>query len=146
MTGNELAKGMEGNVLIYRSSTGKVNVSVLFNQDTFWLSQQRMAELFGTAVSTINYHLKQIDESGEVHLSDAIRKIRIPSEQWEEQGVTLYNLDVVIAVGYRVNSYEATQFRIWSAKVLKEYIVKGFALDDERLERAIVQISVLQRP
>ena len=137
---------MEGNVLIYRSSTGKVNVSVLFNQDTFWLSQQRMAELFGTAVSTINYHLKQIDESGEVHLSEAIRKIRIPSEQWEEQGVTLYNLDVVIAVGYRVNSYEATQFRIWSAKVLKEYIVKGFALDDERLERAIVQISVLQRP
>ena len=137
---------MEGNVLIYRSSTGKVNVSVLLNQDTFWLSQQRMAELFGTAVSTINYHLKQIDESGEVHLSDAIRKIRIPSEQWEEQGVTLYNLDVVIAVGYRVNSYEATQFRIWSAKVLKEYIVKGFALDDERLERAIVQISVLQRP
>ena len=137
---------MEGNVLIYRSSTGKVNVSVLFNQDTFWLSQQRMAELFGTAVSTINYHLKQIDESGEVHLSDAIRKIRIPSEQWEEQGVTLYNLDVVITVGYRVNSYEATQFRIWSAKVLKEYIVKGFALDDERLERAIVQISVLQRP
>ena len=137
---------MEGNVLIYSSSTGKVNVSVLFNQDTFWLSQQRMAELFGTAVSTINYHLKQIDESGEVHLSDAIRKIRIPSEQWEEQGVTLYNLDVVIAVGYRVNSYEATQFRIWSAKVLKEYIVKGFALDDERLERAIVQISVLQRP
>ena len=137
---------MEGNVLIYRSSTGKVNVSVLFNQDTFWLSQQRMAELFGTAVSTINYHLKQIDESGEVHLSDAIRKIRIPSEQWEEQGVTLYNLDVVIAVGYRVNSYEATQFRIWSAKVLKEYIVKGFALDDERLKRAIVQISVLQRP
>ena len=137
---------MEGNVLIYRSSTGKVNVSVLFNQDTFWLSQQRMAELFGTAVSTINYHLKQIAASGEVNLSDAIRKIRIPSEQWEEQGVTLYNLDVVIAVGYRVNSYEATQFRIWSAKVLKEYIVKGFALDDERLERAIVQISVLQRP
>ncbi len=125
---------MEGNVLIYRSSTGKVNVSVLFNQDTFWLSQQRMAELFGTAVSTINYHLKQIDESGEVHLSDAIRKIRIPSEQWDEQGVTLYNLDAVIAVGYRVNSYEATQFRIWATKVLKEFIVKGFVLDDERLK------------
>ena len=88
LTGKELAKGMEGNVLIYRSSTGKVNVSVLFNQETFWLSQQRMAELFGTAVSTINYHLKQIDECGEVHLSDAIRKIRIPSEQWDEQGVT----------------------------------------------------------
>ena len=125
---------MEGNVLIYRSSTGKVNVSVLFNQETFWLSQQRMAELFGTAVSTINYHLKQIDECGEVHLSDAIRKIRIPSEQWDEQGVTLYNLDAVIAVGYRVNSYEATQFRIWATKVLKDFIVKGFVLDDERLK------------
>ena len=119
---------------LYRSSTGKVNVSVLFNQETFWLSQQRMAELFGTAVSTINYHLKQIDECGEVHLSDAIRKIRIPSEQWDEQGVTLYNLDAVIAVGYRVNSYEATQFRIWATKVLKEFIVKGFVLDDERLK------------
>lgn len=93
LTGKELAKGMEGNVLIYRSSTGKVNVSVLFNQETFWLSQQRMAELFGTAVSTINYHLKQIDECGEVHLSDTIRKIRIPSEQWDEQGVTLKRPD-----------------------------------------------------
>ena len=134
LIGKELAKGMEGNVLIYRSSTGKVNVSVLFNQETFWLSQQRMAELFGVAVSTINYHLKQIDESGEVHLSDAIRKIRIPSEQWDEQGVTLYNLDAVIAVGYRVNSYEATQFRIWATQVLKEFIVKGFVLDDERLK------------
>ena len=111
-----------------------MNVSVLFNQETFWLSQQRMAELFGTAVSTINYHLKQIDECGEVHLSDAIRKIRIPSEQWDEQGVTLYNLDAVIAVGYRVNSYEATQFRVWATQVLKEFIVKGFVLDNERLK------------
>ena len=134
MTGNELAKGMEGNVLIYRSSTGKVNVSVLFNQDTFWLSQQRMAELFGVTNADISYHLIQLDKSGEVHLSDCIKKILISSEQWDEQGVTLYNLDVVIAVGYRVNSYEATQFRIWSAKVLKEYIIKGFALDDERLK------------
>lgn len=67
-------------------------------------------------------------------MSDAIRKIRIPSEQWDEQGVTLYNLDAVIAVGYRVNSYEATQFCIWATKVLKEFIVKGFVMDDERLK------------
>ena len=93
-----------------------------------------MAELFGTAVSTINYHLKQIDESGEVQLSTAIRKIRIPSDNCDEQGVMMYNLDAVIAVGYRVNSYEATQFRIWATKVLKEFIIKGFALDDERLK------------
>ncbi|MBR6121568.1 MAG: virulence RhuM family protein [Prevotella sp.] len=134
MTSKELATSIEGNVLIYRSTTGKVNVSVVYNQETFWLSQRRMAELFGTAVSTINYHLKQIDESGEVQLSTAIRKIRIPSDNCDEQGVMMYNLDAVIAVGYRVNSYEATQFRIWATKVLKEFIIKGFALDDERLK------------
>lgn len=116
----ELSKGIESNVMIYRSSTGKIGVSVIFNQETFWLSQKRMAELFGCSVSTINYHLKQIDESGEIHLSDAVRKIRIPSDKWQEQGVLMYNLDVVIAVGYRVNSYEATQFRIWATQMLKE--------------------------
>ena len=134
MTSTELANSFEGNVLIYRSTTGKVNVSVVYNQETFWLSQKRMAELFGVALSTINYHLKQIDESGEVQLSTAIRKIRIPLDNCDEQGVLMYNLDAVIAVGYRVNSYEATQFRIWATKVLKEYIIKGFALDDERLK------------
>lgn len=134
MNSKELATSIEGNVLIYRSATGKINVSVVYNQETFWLSQRRMAELFGTAVSTINYHLKQIDESGEVQLSTAIRKIRIPSDNCDEQGVLMYNLDAVIAVGYRVNSYEATQFRIWATKVLKEFIIKGFALDDERLK------------
>lgn len=82
---------------------------------------------------TINYHLNQIEQSGEVHLSDVIRKIRIPSDKCSGE-VMMYNLDVVIAVGYRVNSYEATQFRIWSTQVLKEYLTKGFVLDDERLK------------
>ena len=78
-----------------------------------------MAELFGVTVPTINYHLDQIEQSGEIHLSDAIRKIRIPSDKWSGE-VMMYNLDVVIAVGYRVNSYEATQFRIWATQVLKD--------------------------
>ena len=130
----ELATGFEGNVLIYRSSRGKVNVNVLFSQETFWLSQKRMSELFNVALSTINYHLTQIDESGEVQLSTAIRKIRISSDNCDEQGVLLYNLDAIIAVGYRVNSYEATQFRIWAREVLKEYIIKGYVMDDERLK------------
>lgn len=134
MTSAELATSVEGNVLIYRSSTGKVNVSVLFSNETFWLSQKRMAELFNVALSTINYHLSQIDESGELQLSTAIRKIRIPSDNCEDAGSILYNLDAVIAVGYRVNSYEATQFRIWAREVLKEYIIKGFVMDDERLK------------
>jgi len=134
MDSKEVATGFEGNVLIYRSSTGKVNVNVLFSQDTFWLSQKRMSALFNVALSTINYHLAQIDESGEVQLSTAIRKIRISSDNCDEQGVLLYNLDAIIAVGYRVNSYEATQFRIWARNVLKEYIIKGFVIDDERLK------------
>ena len=98
MNSQELATSVEGNVLIYRSSTGKVNVNVLFSQETFWLSQKRMSELFNVALSTINYHLTQIDESGEVQLSTAIRKIRIPSDNCDEQGVLLYNLDAIIAV------------------------------------------------
>ena len=130
----EQTTSIEGNVLMYKSSTGKVNVSVLYNNDTFWLSQKRMAELFNVDVTTINYHLRQIDESGEVHLSEAIRKIQIPSDKWDEKAVLMYNLDAVIAVGYRVNSYEATQFRRWATEVLKEYIVKGFVMDDERLK------------
>ena len=90
MNAQELATSVEGNVLIYRSSTGKVNVNVLFSQETFGLSQKRMSELFNVALSTINYHLTQIDESGEVQLSATIRKIRIPSDNCDEQGVLLY--------------------------------------------------------
>lgn len=134
ISSKELSKNLEGQVLIYRSSTGKVNVSVVFNNENLWLSQRRMSELYAVDVSTINYHLRQIDECGEVHLSDAIRKIQTPSEKWDEQGVLMYNLDVIIAVGYRVNSYEATQFRIWARGVLKEFIIKGFVMDDERLK------------
>ena len=122
------------NVLIYRSSTGKVNVNVLFSQDTFWLSQKRMSELFNVTIQDISYHLIQINDSGELQLSTAIKKLLNMSDNCEDAGTILYNLDAIIAVGYRVNSYEATQFRIWARNVLKEYIIKGFVLDDERLK------------
>jgi len=134
MSSKELATSVEGNVLMYRSATGKVNVSVLFSNENFWLSQQRMAALFNVTVQDISYHLIQIGESGEVQLSESIKKILIPSDNCDDAGVTMYNLDVIIAVGYRVNSYEATQFRIWSREVLKQYIIKGFVMDDERLK------------
>ena len=134
MNSFELATSVEGNVLIYRSSTGKVNVNVLFSNETFWLSQKRMSELFNVTIPDITYHLKQINDSGEVQLSAAIKKFLIPSDNCDEQGVQMYNLDAIIAVGYRVNSYEATQFRIWAREVLKEYIIKGFVMDDERLK------------
>ena len=133
MTSDVAVRSMESTILLYKGARGKTQVQVVFDTNTFWLSQQRMAELFGVDVRTINYHLKQIEESGEIHLSEAIRKIWIPSDKWSGE-VMMYNLDVVIAVGYRVNSYEATQFRIWSTQILKEYLTKGFVLDDERLK------------
>ncbi len=134
MTSTELATSVEGNVLIYRSSTGKVNVNVLFSQETFWLSQKRMSELFNVTIQDISYHLIQINDSGELQLSTAIKKVLIPSDNCDDTGTILYNLDAIIAVGYRVNSYEATQFRIWARGVLKEFIIKGFVMDDERLK------------
>ena len=134
LTSSEMATSLQGNMLIYHSSTGKVNVSVLFSQDTFWLSQKRMSELFNVTVQDISYHLIQINDSGELQLSAAIKKILNPSDNCEDPGSILYNLDAIIAVGYRVNSYEATQFRIWAREVLKEFIIKGFVMDDERLK------------
>lgn len=134
VTSTELVTSFEGNVLIYRSSTGKVNVSVMFSGKTVWLSQKRMSELFNVALSTINYHLTQLEKSGELQLSAVIRNFRNPSDNCDEQGVMMYNLDAIIAVGNRVNSYEATQFRIWARGVLKEFIIKGFVMDDERLK------------
>ena len=134
MTSSELATSFEGNVQIYRSSTGKVNVSVLFCNDTCWLSQKRMSELFNVTVQDISYHLIQLNETGEVQLSTAIKKILNPSDNCEDAGTVMYNLDAIISVGYRVNSYEATQFRIWARGVLKEFIIKGFVMDDERLK------------
>ena len=97
---------MESSILMYKGGRGKVQVQVIFDTNTFWLSQQRMAELFGVTVPTINYHLDQIEKSGEIHLSDTIRKIRIPSDKWSGE-VMMYNLDAVIAVGYRVSKDDA---------------------------------------
>lgn len=110
----------------------------MYGEETFWLTQKRMAELFGVEVNTINYHLKEIFKSGELEESSTIRKIRIVQKEGTrqvERKMDFYNLDVIIAVGYRVNSYQATQFRIWATKTLREFIVKGFVLDDERLKQ-----------
>ena len=102
------------------------------------MSQKRMAELYGVDVRTVNYHLAQIFESGELQESATIRKIGIVQMEGDREvnrPQMLYNLDAIIAVGYRVNSYQATQFRIWATSVLKEMIIKGFVLDDERLKQ-----------
>lgn len=102
------------------------------------MSQKRMAELYNVDVRTVSYHLTQIFESGELEESATIRKIEIVQMEGDREvnrPQMLYNLDAIIAVGYRVNSYQATQFRIWATSILKEMIIKGFVLDDERLKQ-----------
>ncbi|KAF0144926.1 MAG: virulence protein [Nitrospirae bacterium] len=122
-------------IILYSSPEGNTHVEVLFSDETFWLSQKRMAELFGVEIHTINYHLKDIFKTGELVEDSVIRKIRITADDGKNYLTNLYNLDVIIAVGYRVNSHQATKFRIWATKTLKEFIVKGFVLDDIRLKQ-----------
>lgn len=123
--------------LLYTSPDGEVRVEVFFQDETIWLTQKRMAELFGVNIRTINDHLLKIYESGELQEDATIRKIRIVQQEGDRQvkrEVNFYNLDAIISVGYRVNSHQATQFRIWATKTLRSYIIKGFAIDDERLK------------
>jgi len=121
-------------ILFYTTPTHDVKVEVHFEDETFWMTQKRMGELFGVEPHTINYHLKEIFSSGELDEEAVTRKIRITADDGKKYLTNFYNLDAIISVGYRVNSAQATQFRIWATKTLKEFIVKGFVLDDERLK------------
>lgn len=128
---------MENNIILYTTPDGYVNVQVQFEDDTFWLTQKRMAELFGVNVRTINEHLQNIYNSEELDKESTIRKIRIVQREGSREvsrELDFYHLDAIIAVGYRVNSYQATQFRIWATNTLREYITKGFVLNDEMLK------------
>jgi len=126
----------ENNQLIFYSTPqGNVKVEVIFETETFWLSQKRMADLFGVNVRTINEHLKNIFKIGELSEDSVIRNFRTTAADGKAYNTKFYMLDAILAVGYRVNSEEATQFRIWATKTLKEYITKGFVLDDERLKQ-----------
>lgn len=127
----------EGELILYRTADDAVRVEVLYETETFWLDQRRMAELFGVEVPTISYHLKEIYAAGELARDATLRKIqRVQPEGNREvrREIEFYNLDAIISVGYRVNSAQATQFRIWATQTLREFIVKGFVLDDERLK------------
>lgn len=126
---------ISSNILLYKTNQGETRIEVVFNGETFWLSQKRMADLYGVDVRTVNYHLKEIFSSGELMEQSVIRKIWITAADGKDYDTMVYNLDAIIAVGYRVNSYQATQFRIWATSVLKELIIKGFVLDDERLKQ-----------
>jgi len=122
-------------ILLYTAPEGNTHIEVFFEEETFWLSQKKMAELFAVDVRTISEHLQNIFKTNELEENSVIRKFRITAADGKQYLTNFYNLDAIIAVGYRVNSHEATRFRIWATKTLREYIIKGFVLDDQRLKQ-----------
>lgn len=131
---------MNSNILIYQNQDGNIKIDVRLDEETVWLTQAQMQELFQKSKATISEHIKNVFEEGELNKEVAVREFRTTTShgaiagKTQESKVNLYNLDVVISVGYRVKSVQGTQFRIWATQRLKEYIIKGFALNDDRFK------------
>ena len=131
---------MSSDIIIYQNQDGNIKIDVRLEEETVWLTQDQMATLFGKAKSTINEHIKNVFAEGELDEKVVIRKFRITTQhgaivgKTQEVEVNGYNLDVIISVGYRVKSAQGTQFRIWATQRLKEYIIKGFTLNDDRFK------------
>ena len=126
------------NIIMYTTEDGLTKIETTFDEDTVWLSLDQMAELFQRDKSTISRHIKKIFEEGELQRNSTVANfatVQMEGERQVERYIDYYNLDVIISVGYRVKSHRGTQFRIWAMGILKEYMKKGFALDDERLKR-----------
>ena len=123
------------NIILYSSLQENIKVEVTFVEDSFWLTQKAICVLFNKAKSTISEHLKQRFESKELDENSVVRNFRTTAADGKTYNTTFYNLKAVLAVGYRVNSAEATQFRIWASNTLQEFIIKGFVMDDERLKQ-----------
>lgn len=136
-----MKNGMENEIVIFRTDDETINVEVRFEDETAWLTQDQMSVLFSKSKSTINEHIKNVFKEGELDEKEVVRKFRITTPHGAIEGktqsheVNFYNLDVIISVGYRVKSLRGTQFRQWATKRLKEYIVKGFTMDDDRLKK-----------
>ena len=128
-----------GRIIIYSAENGETKIEVRMKDETVWLSQKQMAELFDKDVRTVNEHIKNVFLDGELAENSVIRKFRITASDGKMYDTNFYNLDVIISVGYRVNSLRGTQFRIWATQKLKEYIIKGFVMDDERLAEGRVK-------
>ncbi|MBX7163548.1 MAG: virulence RhuM family protein [Saprospiraceae bacterium] len=124
---------MNSDILIYQNQDGNIKIDVRLEEETVWLTQDQMATLFGKAKSTINEHIKNVYEENELEEVNTMHKFG--NSEFQQKAPNYYNLDVIISVGYRVKSVQGTQFRIWATQRLKEYIVKGFALNDERFKK-----------
>lgn len=129
---------INSDIIFYTTPDGVIRVEVLYQDETFWLTINRMAELFGTSKQSISYHLQNIYKENELDREATVKEIltvQIEGQREVSRKLEYYNLDAVIAVGYRVSSRQATQFRVWATQTLKEFIIKGFVLDDERLKQ-----------
>ena len=123
------------NIIIYQSENGKTHVEVKLEENTVWLTQQQMADLFGVKQPAISKHLKNIFDSGELNKDSVYSILEYTASDGKIYKTGFYNLDAIISIGYRVNSIQATRFRQWATTVLKEYIIKGFTMDDDRLKQ-----------
>lgn len=127
----------KNNFLLYETEDGNINVNVILKDETIWLTQKSMAELFNCSKDNIGFHLKNIYESNELNKTSTTEFFSVVQKEGNrkvKRNLEFYNLDAIIAVGYRVNSKKATQFRIWATKILKDYIIKGFVIDKEKLK------------
>jgi hypothetical protein len=125
----------ESEIIFYQADDGNIKIEVFYHDETFWMTQKKIGELFGVQRPAITKHLKNIFESNELEEDSVSSIMEHTAEDEKKYKTTFYNLDAIIAVGYRVNSNKATKFRIWATKVLKEFITKEFVLDDERLKQ-----------
>ena len=127
----------ESNILLYETEEGKVNVDVILKDETIWLTQKSMAEVFDCSSDNVSLHLKNIFEDNELNKNSTTEKISVVRKEGNRnvnRELEFYNLDAIIAVGYRVNSKKATKFRIWATKILKDYMIKGFVIDTEKMK------------
>ena len=126
---------VDNRIIIYTANDGKTRIDVKLEEETLWLTQAQMCELYQTSKSNVSEHIKHIFEEGELDKDSVVRNFRTTASDGKEYLVSHYNLDMIIALGYRVRSFIATRFRQWATERLKEYIVKGFTLDDDRLKK-----------
>lgn len=122
-------------IVIYQSEDGNTRIEVKLENETVWLTQQQLCDLYQTGKSNVSEHIKHIFEEGELDENSVVRKFRTTASDGKSYNVTFYNLDMIISLGYRVHSRVATHFRKWATERLKEYIIKGFTMDDERLKQ-----------
>lgn len=124
----------DGEIVIYTGANGQPRIEVKFEGETAWLSQAQLVDLFQSSKSNVSEHIKNIFDEGELTRSSVVRKFRTTASDGKNYDVEYYNLDMIISLGYRIKSSVATQFRMWATERLREYIVKGFTMDDERLK------------